>query len=278
MNYTKLVISVNEKEQEDLIHRLSELHIDAFEQQENRVILYLPDELNEDGKREQIEVVLRAYPGSAHIASEETIEEQNWNEEWEKTIEPRRIGSFFVKPSWSDESPPPGTIPLNIDPKMAFGTGYHETTRLMLEYLPEVIRPGDHVLDAGTGTGILSIASIKLEAAWVFAFDIDEWSITNSRENMMINKVAERVELKKGSIDRVPGDIHYQVVLANIERNTILDMLPRLGRLLEPGGDMLLSGLLEKDEGPVRERAGELGLSFKGRKQENKWIALHLGC
>lgn len=276
MKYIKLVIAIDDDYQESLIAELLELDFEAFEQLEDKIITYAAKERFNDVHREQIESLLGAYPGDGFIETEEVVADQNWNEEWEQTVKAQAIGSFFVKPTWSSENPPSDAILLEIDPKMAFGTGYHETTRLMLHLLPDVIQKDSMVLDAGTGTGILAIASIKLGAKEVFAFDIDEWSIINSRENILINEVSDQITVEKGSAELIPENSSYDVVLANIERNTILELLPALGRALRDGGFMLLSGLLEKDRPSIVDRAETHALEPIKVRQENEWIALCL--
>lgn len=276
MKYIKLVIGVQDEYQEMLISELLDLEFDAFEQQKDRIVTYVPKERFSDVNRERIEGILRAYPGDGFIESEEVVADQNWNERWEQTIRAQTIGKFFVKPTWSQEQAPAGHIPLEIDPKMAFGTGYHETTRLMLRFLPEVVEKEHSVLDAGTGTGILAIAAIKLGAKYAFAFDIDEWSITNTRENILLNGVAESIDVVKGSIEILSREQKFDVVLANIQRNTILEILPDLADTTGEGTSMLLSGLLEKDRQAIEQRGKELGLHFREIRQENEWIALHL--
>ncbi|MGK7370345.1 MAG: 50S ribosomal protein L11 methyltransferase, partial [Candidatus Halalkalibacterium sp. M3_1C_030] len=217
--------------------------------------------------------ILRVYPGDGFIETEEVVADQNWNEEWEKTIEAQSIGKFYVKPTWHRGSAPADSILLEIDPKMAFGTGYHETTRLMLKLMPDVVNKDDLVLDAGTGTGILAIAAVKLGAAKAFAFDIDEWSITNTKENILLNGVEDQVSVRKGSLGIIPSGSAYDVIFANIERNTILEMLPKLQQLLKKNGKMLLSGLLEKDEEPVSQKLEELDFKIRDIRHENEWIA-----
>ncbi len=276
MNYIKLVISIGDDYQEPLISELLELEFDAFEQQEGRIITYVPKERFSDVHRERIEGILRVYPGDGFIETEEVVADQNWNEEWEKTIEAQTIGKFYVKPTWYRGSAPENSILLEIDPKMAFGTGYHETTRLMLKLLPDVLEQDDVVLDAGTGTGILAIASVKLGAGEVFAFDIDDWSITNTKENILLNGVDEKVSVRKGSIETVPQGSTYDVVLANIDRNTIIQMLSKFAGLLKKEGRMLLSGLLEKDRDSITEKLNELDLEILEVRQENEWIAFSL--
>jgi ribosomal protein L11 methyltransferase len=273
MEYIKLVISIDDDYQETLISELLELEFDAFEQQDGRIITYVPKERFNDVHRERIEGILRAYPGDGFIETEEVVADRNWNEEWEKTIEAQTIGKFFVKPTWQRAEAPDGKILLEIDPKMAFGTGYHETTRLMLKLLPDIISGNELVLDAGTGTGILAIAAVKLGAEKAFAFDIDEWSITNTRENILLNGVDERVAVRKGSLEIIPKGSSYDVILANIERNTILEMLPQLHSLLKPNGKMLLSGLLDKDEQSIAKKLEQLDLKTREIRHENEWIA-----
>lgn len=276
MNYIKLVISIEDNYQETLISELLELDFDAFEQQDGRIITYVPKERFSDVHRERIEGILRAYPEDGFIETEEVVADQNWNEEWEKTIVAQTIGRFYVKPTWQKGEPDAGDILLEIDPKMAFGTGYHETTRLMLKLLPDVTEKNDLVLDAGTGTGILAIAAIKLGAGKAFAFDIDEWSITNTRENILLNGVDNRVAVRKGSLETIPEGSKYDVILANIERNTILEMLPKLKKLMNKKGRMLLSGLLEKDEESIAKKLDELDLKVNEIRQENEWIAFSI--
>lgn len=276
MKYIKLVISIDDDYQETLISELLELEFDAFEQQDGRIITYVPKERFSDVHREHIEGILRAYPGDGFIETEEVVADRNWNKEWEKTIVAQTIGRFYVKPTWQRDEPGVDDILLEIDPKMAFGTGYHETTRLMLKLLPDVIEEDDLVLDAGTGTGILAIAAIKLGAEQAFAFDIDEWSITNTRENILLNSVDKQVAVRKGSLETIPNGSEFDVILANIERNTILDMLPKLKELLKKKGKMLLSGLLEKDENSISKKLDELNLKVIEIRQENEWIAFSI--
>ena len=277
MKYIKLVIAIADDYQETFITELLELDFDAFEQQDGIIITYIPQQSFNDVHRERIEQILAAYPGDGYIRSEEIVTDQNWNEQWEKTIRAQQIGSFFVKPTWSVDEAPEGTTLLEIDPKMAFGTGYHETTRLMLNMLLEIINEGTNVLDAGTGTGILAIASAKLGAQKVFAFDIDDWSISNARENIYLNKVADHITIVKGSDETIPRKQKFDVVLANIERNIIMQMLPAFKKSLKPGGCLLLSGLLEKDEQAITKEARKLGLSVNKSTRENEWIAILLG-
>ena len=275
MKYLKLVIAVEDDYQERLISEMDLMGFDAFEQRDDEIITYIPREQFNDVDRQHIENLLAAYPGEGYLISEEVVADQNWNRQWEQTIQPQNIGPFFVKPTWSQKQPPGEAILLEIDPKMSFGTGYHETTRLMLRALPDIVKPGDRILDAGTGTGILAVAAIKLGAEHVFAFDVDEWSIENATENLLINGVADRVTVKKGSEEVIPEKRRYDRILANINRNTIIKLMPSFAEHLKPEGDLLLSGLLETDRKSVLEDSALSGFDPVNITKENEWIAIH---
>lgn len=280
MKYVKLVLVIEEDYHESLIAELQEMEFDAFEQQDDRLITYVAKERFNDVHRERIEELLSVFRsagrGEVYIQSEEVVADQNWNETWEQTIKPQQIGPFFIKPTWSRENPPKGAVMLEIDPKMSFGTGYHETTHLMLNMLANVVREGDEVLDAGTGTGILAIAAIKLGAAGAFCFDLDMWSVTNAQENLLINGVNGKMMVKHGSVETIPDQAEYDVVLANISRNTLLDMLKKLADHLEKRGDLVISGLLKSDESALLRKARSMGLKHLQTLYKNEWIALHL--
>lgn len=274
MDYIELRISVKDDYQELLIAELLELDFEGFEQLDDVLVASIPANRFDDTKREEIEQKIMAYGEESSILSEQVLTPKNWNEEWEKTIKPQTIGKFYVHPTWSSlEGDLGDKIDLMIDPKMAFGTGYHATTRVMLEWLPEVVIEGDTVLDAGTGTGILAIAALKLGADRAFGFDIDEWSETNAKENILLNKV-ENFEVKLGSTEVIPEGDSYDLILANINRNALIELLPELVHRLSEGGKLLLSGLLEEDEKIIKEQQAVAPLTYKGTRQHGEWIAI----
>ncbi len=273
MNYIRLHITCPNDFQELLIAELFDLDFDGFEEEENLLVASVASNKFDDVKRQEIEIVLSGIEG-ASIKLEEIIEPQNWNSEWEKTIQPQTIGKFYVTPTWgaplSDDSE---LTKIFIDPKMAFGTGYHATTRLVLEFLQDIITPGDSVLDAGTGTGILGIATLKLGARSVFGFDIDEWSEDNCQENIVLNSVTG-FDVKLGSTEVIPQNAKYDVILANINRNALIELLPILLSHLSEGGKLLLSGLLESDEETMLQQPSLQPLNHIETRQQQEWIAL----
>jgi ribosomal protein L11 methyltransferase len=276
MDYIRLTLSITDEFQELLIAELFDMDFEGFEEEgEDILIASIPAKDFDDFKREEIERILFHYGGDSKILSEEIIQPQNWNQTWEQSIKPQAIGKFYVRPTWGAKFEDEDHVELIIDPKMAFGTGYHATTRLILEWLPEIIKHEETVLDAGTGTGILAIAALKLGATSAFGFDIDEWSEDNAQENMMLNHV-ENFDVKLGSIETIPKEVEYDVVLANINRNALLNLVPELNKHLKPGGKMLLSGLLSEDESKMLEVTNQELLIHVSTRHQEEWIAMLL--
>lgn len=276
MDYLRLTISIADEYQEILIAELFDMDFDGFEEkEENILIATIPTNHFDDSKRESIEKILYTISKGSRILTEEIIHPQNWNEAWERSIVPQTIGKFYVRPTWGKKMDTDDHIELIIDPKMAFGTGYHATTRLLLEWLPEVISLNDTVLDAGTGTGILALGALKLGAASAFGFDIDEWSEDNARENMILNQI-ENLEVKLGSVDTIPMGAQYNVIVANINRNALLELIPILTNHLKEDGKMLLSGLLVEDESKIKSITKKEQLLHVGTRREQEWIAMLL--
>ena len=273
MRTIALKILVEERYQEFLIAELTDLDFEAFEDREEYLVAYIPSSRWDNVKREHIERWLAAHDQPVEL-SEEIIQDENWNKAWEETIEPVAVPPFLIKPTWRDVPPEHNDlIVLEIDPKMSFGTGYHESTRLMLRLLPDHLNEADHVLDAGTGTGILAIASVRIGAGRVDAFDIDEWSQRNAVENVYLNGVQEAIHIYEGSIDVVPS-AQYDLILANINLNVIVGLLTRFTERLRPGGRLLISGVLTRDRGRVVEEAESRGLRLRDEREEGEWWAI----
>lgn len=207
-----------------------------------------------------------------HISTTE-IQHRNWNEEWERSIQPIHVSeNFIITPSWHPVSDPSKKV-IIIDPKMTFGTGYHETTRLMIHMMEQHIRPGATVLDVGTGTGILAIGAVMLGADHAVGIDIDDWSLENGIENAQRNGVDSKIEIRIGSMDVVSED-SFDIILANIIRNTILDLLDAMLAKVAPNGTILFSGLLTSDREIITRALNERGFSVNTVLQENDWIGM----
>jgi ribosomal protein L11 methyltransferase len=203
-----------------------------------------------------------------------SIPDRNWNEEWERTIRPVLVTPrIVITPTWHNYTPTAGQIVLTIDPKMSFGTGYHESTRLMLRLMERHLRPGMRLLDFGTGTGILAIAGIRLGAESAVAVDVDQWSIRNAAENVHLNKVDRQVRIVQGDIDLVDSE-PFDMIVANIHLNVIEPNLATIRGRLNPAGMALLSGLLLDDEEEISQALAREGLTVVDRLTENEWVAL----
>lgn len=275
MSYLKFVFTITEDHQEHLIAELMDLGFYGFEQFDNELIAYVEKQKSNDSTRQHIEQLMTLFPGCNYQEMDE-IEEQNWNAGWEKTIQPQQIGRFLVKPTWSEIQPEDNKLLLEIDPKMAFGTGYHATTRLMLRQLSEADVEHKTVMDAGTGTGILAIASIKLGAKHAIGFDVDPWSKQNATENCFLNNVNDQIEIRFGGTEKIQKTERFNVVLANINRNVILEILEFLSDKTEPGGEIIITGLLDTDETVIRNALEKILIEIVDLKQEDEWILFHL--
>ena len=201
------------------------------------------------------------------------VQERNWNRSWEETIRPIRVTDrIVIAPTWHPFTAGPGDIVLTIDPKMSFGTGYHETTRLMLGLLERHLTAGARLLDAGTGTGVIAIAALKLGAAAAIGFDIDEWSFTNAAENGALNGVSGLFTVRQGDLSAV-RETGFDMIAANIQKNVIEEMLPGLVSRLAPAGTILVSGLLTGDRDSMVATLTREGLTLADERREGEWIA-----
>ncbi|MCF8259943.1 MAG: 50S ribosomal protein L11 methyltransferase [Melioribacteraceae bacterium] len=191
---------------------------------------------------------LKNNGGIADYSVSSTIgEERNWNEEWEKALNIVEIGEkFAIKPSFREYENKENRFVLEIDPKMSFGTGEHQTTRLMLLALEKYLTPEAKVLDVGTGTGVLAIAAVKAGAKSAIGVDNDEWCLMNGIENIERNNCQKEVEILLGDITNVE-DEDFDLVLANINRNVLIEIKQELTKKTKTGGKLILSGFLEND-------------------------------
>ena len=201
------------------------------------------------------------------------VQEKNWNKAWESTIRPIRVTDHIViAPTWHPHKPRPGDIVLTIDPKMSFGTGYHESTRLMLALLEKHLLPGARVLDVGTGTGVLAIAAIKLGAASALGVDNDEWSYDNAKENAGLNGLTGQFAVRRGDLSAV-HEAGFDLILVNIQKDVIEKMLTGLAAHLAQEGRLLMSGLLHADRDALVSSLRASGLKVIGEQTDHDWIA-----
>ena len=181
----------------------------------------------------------------------------------------------IIKPSFRNYEPKDGQIVITIDPKMSFGTGEHETTRLMIESVEKYITKNSHVLDIGSGTAILSILAAKLGAAKVFAIDNDELCLENGLENILVNNVQSKVNVVNCELHDL-NEFNFDFILANINKHILIDIAPEISKRLKPEGTLILSGLLDTDETDIKNLYNKNGFNVIEMKRMNEWIALVL--
>jgi ribosomal protein L11 methyltransferase len=274
--FLQVSVSGSKQQTEALLPSLVELGCIGFEETDTHLIGYLllpPARDRSEKLKEALLETLRRISSNAEITFAE-IPDRNWNEEWERTIQPIEVGErFVIRPSWREYRNDSGRIVLVIDPKMSFGTGYHETTRLMLLLLERYAAPGSFVLDVGTGTGVLAIAAVKLGAVRAVGTDTDGWAVENAIENVRLNGVPDRVTVFHGSI---PGGLHPApgMICANLTLNDLRAMLGHFREILAAGGTLLISGLLAGDESPIGEALAGAGFHAVETVRENEWLAI----
>ncbi len=216
-----------------------------------------------------------AAAGIANEVAAETVCEEDWANNWKKYFKPLPVGErLLICPSWEQTDNPDGRAVLSIDPGMAFGTGGHDTTRLVLEALEKHVTAGCDFLDIGCGSGILSIAACLLGAGTAFGVDIDALAVRTAKENGALNGLTEpRYTIVQGDLaDKVSG--RYPVIAANIVADAIIALSPAVPALLAEGGVYIVSGIIDTREQDVLEALGALGFAVAERYEHGGWLCL----
>jgi len=275
--YVEVVLTAppDDTVRELLSFQLHELGFTGFLESVTGFHCYIPKALWNDAVREKFVLIVKEkQPLPVAISAISEIENQNWNRQWEESILPVEVSkNIVITPSWHSLPGEKGKIVLVIDPKMSFGTGYHESTRLMLRMMERYITPNSLALDVGTGTGILAIAAVKLGSQRAIGIDIDEWSYDNANENVRRNECEQHVEIRAGSMD-VVRETRFNFILANITRNVITELLPSMTEKIERTGTLLLSGLLASDRAIIEKLLRERSYGVLSIDEENEWIGI----
>ncbi len=277
-SYVEVEIIADAELVEQLIGILSQIGFEGFWEDGSLLKCYISDIRWSPAMLEEVQTTINriARPSSTPrpTVAVRNVENKNWNEEWEKTIKPIQVTDrMVIKPTWHEYHAKPSEIVLTIDPKMSFGTGYHETTRLVLRLMEKYVKPGVSLLDIGTGTGVLAIAGVKLGARSAVGIDIDEWSSSNAMENVRLNDVEQQVTIHEMELSSLPPAT-FDLIAANIQLNVIVPMIPEMAKRLTRGGVVLLSGLLVNDRDEILQRLVEHGFNVREEMRENEWIAL----
>jgi ribosomal protein L11 methyltransferase len=208
-----------------------------------------------------------------------TVREEDWAEAWKAHYDVEKVGRVVVRPLWRDYDAQPGEVVINLDPGMAFGTGQHPTTRMCLEALQEQgTRNGEkgpgRVLDLGSGSGILAIAAAALGADWVLAVDTEEQAVKMTRENVLHNAMADRIETRAGSIEAVAEDGPFDVILANINAAAVASLAIDMASQLKAGGWLAAGGVIQEREAMARDALQAAGLRIEGTMKSGDWRTL----
>jgi ribosomal protein L11 methyltransferase len=257
---------------------LWQLDIEGVNEYDNYLVIFANG--NSSLSKLEIENFLNKIKSENLIESfsieESSVEEINWNEEWEKKTNVIEVSDkIVIKPTFRDYTPKENQLIIQIDPKMSFGTGEHETTKLVLQLLDKQIGNSKRVLDVGSGTGVLGIAASLLGATEVVGIDNDEWCIENGNENIKLNNVSNKVEVRLSEIGNVT-DEPFDLILANINKHILLDIAESIFNLIIPNGKIILSGLLYTDREDILKTYSAFDLKLLEEKQLGEWIALVL--
>ena len=249
---------------------------ESFEETQHGIRGYVQQPLLD---RQALEDIVNNFPimGTNIIYTINKAEDKDWNEQWEQEgFEPIIVGNNRLAIHDGRHLPSqPADISVEIDARLAFGTGTHETTQMICEWMLDMPMKGVRVMDAGCGTGILGIVALKLKASHVTAYDIDEWSSDNTRHNAVINRVDSQLSVYCGDaslLDSKTAD--YDLVLANINRNILLNDMPRFCQIMKQDAKLILSGFYTEDIPLLEARGKKLGLILTGAKNRDKWASI----
>ncbi|WP_316815357.1 50S ribosomal protein L11 methyltransferase [Pedobacter nyackensis] len=275
MKYIQVTFSfktIEEYQQDLLIAELGDIGFNTFEEAEGGFLAFIDvNTYSED----QLKNVLKQFEGEfecSYVISE--IEGKNWNEEWEKNFEPLIINDQCYVRATFHEAQPAYRYEIVIDPKMAFGTGHHQTTTMMMQYILETDVKDKEILDMGCGTAILAILAAKKGASKLIAIDYDEVCYQSSVENAALNGV-ENLEAICGGKEVIPS-VEFDIILANINRNILLDQIPTYAKVLKDGGSIFFSGFYESpDLEMIKAACVPFGIEYINHKKNGEWVAAY---
>ncbi|WP_343564700.1 50S ribosomal protein L11 methyltransferase [Sphingobacterium sp.] len=273
MKYIEVIfqmLSGEEWQKDLLVSDLADIGFDTFEDTESGFAAYIPA-ANLD--LQALETLMLHLDEGLEVSYKvQEIENQNWNKLWESNFNPIEVGGQCYVRATFHEARPDFPYEIIIDPKMSFGTGHHQTTSMMLQYILENDFEGKQVLDMGCGTGILAILASKKGADALLAVDYDEICVDSVIENSALNTVTN-IEAICGSFEVLKGRV-FDTILANINRNILLEQLPQYALSININGELYLSGFYEQEDlAMLRDTAESLGFEFISNKVLNNWCA-----
>ena len=239
-----------------------------------KVSLFVPEEKNLAEYRSYLEARFSSLKLDVRLECE-GVNEDDWSTSWKQYYKPIKLGKVTIVPAWEEYDATPDEVIIKMDPGMAFGTGTHETTRLVMKIMQDEIKGGEYVLDVGTGSGILSICASKLGAKWCNAYDIDPVAVKVAKENAE-NDGCENItvgvsDLLKG-VDKTGGK--YDFCVANIVADIIIRMMQDIKSYLKAGAPLILSGIIIDRAQDIRDCLASHGFTILREEKENDWVAI----
>jgi len=256
-----------------LASTLGEAGFESFMDCEDGMLAYIPTSRFDETAFKKI--IPEEFMGSHIRVTKDIIPDQDWNEEWEKNaFEPIVINQECVIHSSSQKHSPTVTYDIQIDPRMSFGTGHHETTSMMLEEMLKLDLKGKSFLDMGCGTAVLAILASMKGASPILGIDIDEWAVNNALENIRLNHTTT-IEIQLGNAKLLENASTFDMIFANIHRNILMEDMEKYAAKMQVGSLLYMSGFYVEDIPAIRAKAEDTGLTYQGHVTKNNWAAVH---
>ncbi len=270
MDFIELTVQAPPELAEILVAELGEVGFDTFEDNDAGFCAYTTEAAFD---RDAVASIMSRYESMGELNySDRVITRQNWNAEWENNFQPLVIADKISVRAPFHPRPAGIRYDIEIMPRMSFGTGHHETTALMLETQLDVDHRGKRVLDMGCGTGILAIMADKLGARQVLAVDVEPWTVENAADNALENH-CRAVECRLGGVEVLAGEAPFDIILANINRNVLLEDMAAYAALLPTGAPILFSGFYEEDLALISAEASRRQLRYERHRSLRGWVS-----
>lgn len=266
----------------ELLGLLADPFVQGSWQDDGTIHIYWPSQRWSQDHYVRLRQILQQMEGRGQSGADilvQSLPHQDWNQQWAESVKPLRVGRrIVIRPSWEPADLQPGDIEIILDPKQAFGTGHHATTRMLLEWLEDRVHGGESVLDVGAGSGILAMAALRLGAASALGVECDPVAVDCARDYAAENGLETNLEFRCGTLEEVDrqGELRPDLVLANLDRRTLLLLCDELARYVSHGARLLLSGILLEQEREIVEAFSKVGAMLCQRREQEGWVALEL--
>ena len=263
----------------ELLSRLEDPHVTGAWEQERGVRFYWPADRWNGDVLARLQALLSTATGTGPQVQVQSVPAQDWNALWAESVTPIRIGwRILVRPSWAAAEKTEGDIELVLDPKQAFGTGHHATTQLLIEWLEDRIRGRERVLDVGTGSGLLAMVALRLGAVSAIGIDHDPVAIDCARDYAKLNGFGAECALHVGDLSWLEEQdlLAADLILANLDRRTLLHAVQPLSSWLQRGAVLVVSGLLVDDRQEVTDAYAQAGAVVREVRERDGWLAMEL--